>query len=79
MTVFGTNPGQSGSSAYELRIQAGATAVLARKVLPPVIVDIVVAEMTWWKESTWTANHERLKLVIAEIQALAAVQGKAAA
>lgn len=73
MTVFNAGDGQSGVSAYELRLSASAAGTLARKILPPVI-----AEMTWWKESTWTANHEKLRLVIAEINGLAAGQGRVA-
>lgn len=78
MTVFNAQDGQSAVSSYDLRISCGAAALVARKILPPVIADIVVAEMTWWKESTWTANHERLRLVIAEIQILAELQERAA-
>lgn len=74
MTIYGapTTP-----TAYELRIAAGKAANLARKVLPPVLGEIVYREMEWMKDSTWAANHDRLKLAIAEVNALA--EGRVAA
>src|SRR5581483_11987962 len=59
------------NEAYELRQAASKAAVLAKKILPPMIGDIVSAEIGWMKDSTWTTNHARLKHVIAEINELA--------
>ncbi len=68
MTIFGA---ETKPSTYELRIAASSAANLARKILPPVLADIVAAEIGWMKDSTWVANHDRLKTVIAEVNALA--------
>lgn len=75
MTIYGA---ESVSAAYELRVAAGKAANLARKVLPPVIGEIVFREMEWMKDSTWAANHDRLKLAIAEVNALAEARERAA-
>lgn len=66
------------AAAYELHLAAGAAACTARKLLPPLIAEIVAAEIGWLKDSNWRASQDRLRLVVAEVEALA-TERKAAA
>lgn len=76
MSIYNT---QAVNDAYELKKAADVAVNTAPKVLPPAIAEVVITEIRFTKESTWTPNRERLRKLINEINALAAAgQGSAA-